>query len=78
MSPAQAATVYATLRRPAAEDLRRSLPEIGEHLQAAFHELALRPTADGAELLAIELGGAQRAVLRYRECLIAESQGSGS
>jgi hypothetical protein len=51
--------------------------DIGERLHAQLDELSVRPTADGAEQLAINLGGAQRAVLRLRERLLLEGEGDG-
>ena len=52
---------------PRASDLARSLPEIADALHAQLCELSARPTPDGAEILAANLDGARRAVLRLRE-----------
>jgi hypothetical protein len=71
--PAAAPRSYA----PNAEDLARSLPEIGDGLCAQLCELSARPTADGAETLAANLAGAHRAVLRLREALLCQGVGDG-
>jgi hypothetical protein len=60
-----------------AGELARSLPEIGEGLSAQLTELSFRPTPDGAEILAANLAGAHRAVLRLREALLREGSGDG-
>lgn len=66
---------YAALYAPTAEELRRSLPEIGDGLQAQLHNLYARPSAADAERVAANLDGARRAVMRLRERLIAEGRG---
>lgn len=75
MNAAQRA--YAALYSPTAEDLRRGLPEIAEGLQSQLMGLYARPDVDAATHVAANLAGAQRAVLRLRERLIAEGQGDG-
>ena len=77
MSPAHAQAAYAALYNPSAESLRTSLPEIGEGLAAQLVELHKRPCVAAAEQVAANLDGARRAVLRYRERLIAEGFGDG-
>lgn len=77
MSPQQAATVYAALYGPSADDLRSGLPDIGDGLQAQLHELFRDPTPEAAERVAINLAGAQRAVQRFREALLREGAGDG-
>lgn len=67
--------VCASSYRPTAEDLRRTLPDIGDGLQAQLQELYARPDPDRAECLARNLDGARLAVLRFRERLIAEGEG---
>lgn len=62
----------ARLYTPSAESLRRSLPDIGDGLQAQFLELHKRPCADAAERLAINLDASRREVMKLRERLIAE------
>lgn len=66
-----------SLQGPLSEELARSLPDIGETLHAQLDELSARPTADGAEQLAINLDGARRAVLRLRERLMLEGGDDG-
>ena len=51
-------------------DARALCPDIGDRLQAQFHELAIRPTPDGAERLAIQLEGARRHLLSMRAQLL--------
>lgn len=76
MTPGEAQTAYASLYAPSAESLRLSLPEIGEGLAAQLVELHKRPSAAAAEQVAANLDGARRAVLRYRERLLA-GEGNG-
>jgi hypothetical protein len=59
---------------PSTDSLRRSLPRIGEHLSGALDDLHARPSPEAAEWLAAELDGARRAVLRFRERLLAEER----
>ncbi|GHA74967.1 hypothetical protein [Cognatilysobacter bugurensis] len=68
---------YDALYGPSSEELRRSLPTMGDHLQRALDELDARPSAEAASRVAIELEGAQRAALRFRERLLAEERGDG-
>jgi hypothetical protein len=58
-------------------DLTKPLVDVGDRLQGQLHELSMRPTADGAERLAIELEGVRRHVLRVREALQREAAGDG-
>lgn len=60
-----------------AESLLRDLPNIGCGLEAQCRELSLRPSAAGAEILASNLDGARRHVLRIAERLRAEGEGHG-
>ena len=69
MTRAQAARIYEALTRPHREVLRQGLPEIGDGLAAQCRELYERPSRDGAERLAANLGGAANAVLRYMALL---------
>lgn len=72
-----ACVIYAALYGPSCEELRRTLPDIGEHLQHAFGDLHACPTPHDADRLAVELDGARRAVLRFRERLLAEERSDG-
>lgn len=63
---------YARLYGPGLETQRQSLPEIGEGLLAQLVELHQHPSPAAAEQVAVNLAGAQRAVLRYREALLRE------
>lgn len=56
--------------------LRRQLPDLGERTAAQFQELHRAPTAERAERLAIELEGCRQHVLRYRQALILEGEGT--
>lgn len=69
--------LYAALYGPTADELRRSLPEIGEHLQRSLESLSAEPTAEMAERIAVELDGARRAVMRFRERLLVEGRSDG-
>lgn len=53
------------------ERMRLGLPEIGEYLHAQMDELYARPNAEQAEVLAANLMGAARAVLRFQEALLS-------
>jgi hypothetical protein len=77
MTGPDAAAAYASLYSPSADDMRRSLPEIGDGLHAQLHELYVHPTAWGAEQLAANLSGAQRACLRLAEAIRREGLGDG-
>jgi hypothetical protein len=68
---------YDALYGPSSEELRRSLPAVGEHLQSVMEDLRVRPSAEAAARVAIELEGAKRAVLRFRERLLAEERSDG-
>lgn len=57
---------------PSAAELGRQLSEIGQRLQAQLSELQRHPTPERAERMAIELGGAQRYVLKVREAILRE------
>lgn len=59
---------------PTAADLARSLADVGEALATQLQALAMDPEPSLAMEIAINLGGAQRAVLRLRERLLAEEQ----
>lgn len=76
MSP-DAAVAYAALYAPTAEELRRSLPDVGDGLQGQLHELSARPSPDRCEQLARNLEGARLSVLRLREALLREGTGDG-
>ncbi|PZP59720.1 MAG: hypothetical protein DI597_14445 [Pseudoxanthomonas spadix] len=56
--------------------LHRALPDLGERTAAQFQELHRAPTAERAERLAIELEGCRQHVLRYRQALILEGEGT--
>ena len=76
MTAAEVNALKALHAIPAAH-LVRPLVEIGDRVQGQLHELAMRPTADGCERLAIELEGTRRHLLRIREALLRESQAAG-
>jgi len=60
-----------------AEHLRQQLPDIGDGLHAQLSELSKRPRADAAERLAINLEGARRVVMTYREELLRQGAEDG-
>ncbi len=57
------------------ELLRRSLPEIGEHLAAQLVELYHSPTPERAERMSTTLEGIRRHVLNLRAALQREAAG---
>ena len=79
---ARAAAVYASLYAPSSRELTKPLPEIGNRIQGQLLELAMRPTPDGAEVLALQLEGVRRHVLKLRETLqrnaLIGAEGDGS
>jgi hypothetical protein len=75
MNGPHAAAAYAALYAPTADDLRRSLPDIADRIHTQLMQLHEHPCGDFCEQLAANLGGAQRAVLRFRERLLAEGKG---
>ncbi|MBE2211194.1 MAG: hypothetical protein IAE66_06265 [Xanthomonadaceae bacterium] len=73
MSPAdQHLAAQAALYGPSAVALARTMAELGEGLSAQLADLERDPTPVRAELMAINLEGAKRAVLRLREALVRE------
>jgi hypothetical protein len=74
----EAAAIHAALYGPSADELRRSLPEIGDGLQAQLHDIYFRPEPAAAEHLAANLDGARRAVLRLAEAIRREGRGDGA
>lgn len=62
----------ARLYGPTAADLARPLTDVGEALAAQLQTLAMDPTPDGAERVAINLNGALRAVRQLQEQLLRE------
>lgn len=75
ISSPDAAALNAAAFLPSLDDLRCSLPDIGDGLQGQLHELYSRPSAAAAERVAANLDGARRAVLRLRERIISEGSG---
>lgn len=57
------------------EMLRRSLPEIGEHLAAQMAELFQHPTPERCERMATALEGVRRHTLNLRSLLQREAAG---
>ncbi len=60
------------LYQPSPEAQAKGLPEIGETLAAQLVNLSRDPTPWDCELMACNLEGARRAVLRLREALLSE------
>lgn len=77
MNGAKAAAIYAALYAPTVRELTAPLSEVGSRLEARLNELAMRPTPDGAEILALQLEGVRRSVLKLREALIREAEAGG-
>jgi hypothetical protein len=67
--------MYAALYGPSVEELRVSLPEIGDGLQAQLHELYSYPDPTAADQLAANLDSARRALLRLAEATRREGRG---
>lgn len=57
---------------PSPEAQAKALPEVGEGLQTQLANLSMDPTPARCEIVAANLEGARRAVLRLREGLLAE------
>ena len=55
-----------------AEAQAQALPDIGDTLAAQLVNLSRDPTPWGCELMASNLEGARRAVLRLRQALVSE------
>lgn len=73
MTPAEvAARQHATID---SDMLRRSLPEIGEHLAAQLVELYNIPTPERCERMATALEGVKRHTLNLRALLQREAAG---
>lgn len=62
---------------PAAEDLRRMLPDVADRIHAQLSELSVRPTLDGCDRAVSSLAGAQAAVRTFREALEREGGAGG-
>lgn len=58
---------------PSAEQQAAALPDVGDGLSAQLDALSRDPTPSGCEILAANLDGARRAILRLRASLLAES-----
>lgn len=56
----------------AAAHLTGQLPDVAEGLHAQLVEFSVRPTADGAERLALNLDGCRQTVLRIREAMLRQ------
>lgn len=77
MTGPNAAAVYAALQLPNVDQLRQSLPDIGDGLQAQFHTLYEHLSAPGAEQLAANLSGAAQACLRLADAIRREGAAGG-
>jgi hypothetical protein len=73
----ESAAAYAALYAPTVDDLRRSLPDIGDGLQAQFQTLFDHLSAADAEQLASNLSGASRTCLRLAEAIRREGAAGG-
>lgn len=62
---------------PSAAALAKQMVELGEALAAQLADLSRGPTAVRAEIMAINLDGARRAVLQLREAIQREERGHG-
>ena len=60
-------------RPPTAEQQAAGLIDIAHGLQSQLERLSCDPSPWSCELMASNLEGARRAVLRLRECLISQS-----
>jgi hypothetical protein len=63
---------------PTFDDLRRTLPDIGDGLQAQIQDLYFHPSAGAAEHLAANLARAQRICLQLAEVIRREGSGDGT
>lgn len=62
----------ALYREPDFEALRKSLPNVGDGLQAKMQHLHDHPSEAAAEVMLHHLDGARRHVLRFAEAIRAE------
>lgn len=65
-----------TITNPVQEAIQPQLADIGDGLSAQFADLQRDCTAERCERLVINLRGAQSTVLRLRESLQREEQGT--
>lgn len=72
MTADELAATYAALYGPSAATLANTMPDMGEGLSTQCEALHRDPTVVGCEVLAANLEGARRAVLRLREALVRE------
>lgn len=61
---------------PSVGELAGCIPNIGDGLQAQLDALHAHPTIEGCEQVASNLDGARRHVLRLRERLLADDEGT--
>lgn len=77
MSSHQIVSAYSALYGPSAAVLASTMTDMGAALSAQCQSLHHYPTADACEVLAANLEGARRAVLRLKETLVREGGADG-
>lgn len=77
MTSHQIVTTYSALYGSSATALAATMTDMGEALSTQCQALHRGPTMDACEVLAANLDGARRAVLRLRENIIREGGADG-
>lgn len=77
MTTEELSATYAMLYGPSAATLATTMPDMGEAISTQCQALHRDPTVDACEVLAANLDGARRAVLRLRDALVREGSGDG-
>ncbi|KAF1717914.1 hypothetical protein CSC74_03130 [Pseudoxanthomonas yeongjuensis] len=77
MTTDEIVATYAVLYGPSVATLANTMPDMGEAISTQCQALRRDPTVDACEVLAANLDGARRAVLRLREALMREGSGDG-
>jgi len=72
MSAAEIEALRKLYAEPDFEALRKSLPNVGDGLQAKMQHLHDHPSEAAAEVMLHHLDGARRQVLRFAEAIRAE------
>lgn len=77
MTSDEMAATYAAPYGPPATALATTMTDMGEAISTQCQALHRDPTVEACEVLAANLDGARRAVLRLRDALVREGSGDG-
>lgn len=72
-----AAALYAARYAPTSDELRGTLPDVGDGLRTQLAALCEAPTLAACDQLSTNLAGAQTAVRKLREALLREQATNG-